>query len=302
MTVLSTDYDLAVTGGDYRRLPSEISANPYSGSLLSYAADGYVHELVAGEPFAGVCRIAIETADAATADGTRYIEAVGGEFYATVPLAATVANIGQRVFATDDATFTMTQASASTFVGRVVGIESATKAIVLMRTQEYVAADWYAMIAASAALTNSTTRTAFASYTIKAGSLRVGSRIKVRGQVIATATNSTDTLLVDIGGAVGGTPAIIVGTAATDVANDNVAMIDAELVIRTLGDTGTLAGSSWLTTTIAANLTAAPVLAKVVSTTVNTNADIVLGLYGTWSAASASDSARADLFTVEVTR
>lgn len=302
MTALAVDTDLFVTGGDYRRLPSEISANPYSGSLLSYAADGYVHELVAGEPFAGVCRQSIETADAATSDGSRYIDATGGEFYATVTLSATVANIGQRVFATDDATFTFTQASASTYVGRVVGIESSTKAIVLMQTQELVSCDWFAMIAASSALTNSTTRTAFASYTIKGGSLRVGSRIKVKGQVIATATNSTDTLLVDIGGAVGGTPAIIVGTAATDVANDNVAMIDAEFVIRTLGATGTLAGSSYLTTTIAANLTAAPVLAKIVSTTVDTTSDVVLGLYGTWSVASASNSARADLFTVEVTR
>jgi hypothetical protein len=302
MTALSADFDLAVTGGDYRRLPSEAAANPYNGSLLSYAADGYVHELVAGEPFAGVCRVPIDTSDAATADGSRYIEAVGGQFYATVTLTATVANIGQRVFATDDATFTLTQASASTFVGRVVGIESATKAIILMQTQELVQIDSFAMIAAGAALTNSTTRTAWATYTIKAGSLRVGSRIRVRGQVIATATNSTDTLLVDIGGAVGATPAIIVGTAATDVANDNVAMIDADIVVRTLGATGTLAGSAWLTTAIAANLTAAPVLAKIVSTTVNTTADIVLGLYGTWSVASASNSARADLFTVDVIR
>jgi hypothetical protein len=302
MTVLSVDADLAVTGGDYRRLPSEISANPYSGSLLSYAADGYVHELVAGEPFAGVCRQAIESADAATADGTRYIDAIGGEFYATVTLSATVANIGQRVFATDDATFTLTQASASTYVGRVVGIESATKAVILMQTQELVAIDSFAMIAASGVVANTTTRTAYATYTIKAGSLRVGSRIRVRGQVIATATNSSDTLLVDIGGAVGGTPAIIVGTAATDVANDNVAMIDADIVVRTLGTTGTLAGSAWLTTAIAANLTAAPVLAKIVSTTVATDADIVLGLYGTWSVANPGNSSRADLFTVDVIR
>lgn len=302
MVALTIDSDIFPTGGDYRRLPSEISANPYVGSLLSFAADGYVHELVAGEPFAGVCRQAIETADAATADGTRYIDAMGGEFYATVTLTATVANIGQRVFATDDATYTLTQVSASTYVGRVVGIESATKAIVLMQTQELVAVDYFDMIAASAAVTNTVTRTAFATYTIKAGSLRVGSRIRVKGQVIATATDSTDTLLVDIGGAVGGTPAIIVGTAATNVANDNVAAIDADMVVRTLGASGTLAGTAWVTTTIAARLTSAPVLANIVSTTVATTADIVLGLYGTWSVAAAANSARADHFTVEVIR
>ena len=302
MTALTIDTDLAVTGGDYRRLPSEVNANPYSGSLLSFASDGYVHELVAGEPFAGVCTMAIGAVAVATADGGRYIDSTGGEFYATMTLSATVADIGRRVYATDDATLTFAQASASTFVGRVVGIESSTKAIVMCRTQELVTVESFAMIAASAALSNSTTRTAFASYTIKGGSLRAGSRIRVRGQVIATATNSTDTLLIDIGGAVGATPAIIVGTAATDVANDNVAMIDADIVIRTIGQTGTLAGTAWLTTALAANLTAAPVLAKIVSTTVDTTADIVMGIYGTWSVASASNSARADAFTVEVTR
>jgi hypothetical protein len=302
MAVLTADTDLSITGGDYRRLPSEISANPYSGSLLSFAADGMVHELVAGEPFAGVCTMAIDSSDAATADGSRYIDATGGEFYATIPMTVAATDIGRRVFATDDGTYTMTQVSACTFIGRVIGLESTARAIVLCYTQELVPVDTFAMLGAGAALTNTTTRTAWATYTIKAGSLRVGSRIKVKGQVIATATNATDTLLVDIGGAVGATPAIIVGTAATDVANDNVAAIDAEFVIRTLGATGTLAGSAWLTTTIAANLTAAPVLARIASTTVNTTVDIVLGLYGTWSVASASNSARADLFSVEVYR
>ena len=68
MTALSLDSDIAPTGGQFRRLPSEISANPYAGSLLSFALDGFVRELVAGEPFAGVARTPIETKDAATAD------------------------------------------------------------------------------------------------------------------------------------------------------------------------------------------------------------------------------------------
>jgi hypothetical protein len=299
---LTADIDLAPSGGKYARLLSEINANPYSGSLLSYANDGYVHELVAGEAFAGVCVKTIETPSSATADGNRYIDAMIGEFLLTIPLTVSVADFGRRVYATDDGTYTFTQAGASTLIGRVAAFDSTSKAIVLCRTQSLQWADAFTMTAASSAISNTTTRTAFASYTIKAGTLRVGSRIRVRGQVIATATNSTDTLLVDVGGAVGGTPAAIVGTTATDVANNNVAAIDADMVIRTIGDTGTLAGFAYLTNTIAANLTAAPVLAIIASTTVNTNADITLGLYGTWSVANAGNSARADHFTVEVTR
>jgi hypothetical protein len=302
MAVLTIDADLGLTGGTFRRLPSEISANPFSGSLLSFAADGYVHELVAGEPFAGVCRHAIQTADVATADGSRYIDAVAGMFIATITLSATVADINRRVYATDDGTFSFTQAAASTYIGRVLGIESSTKAIVLCQTSDTVDADHFSLAAAGTALTNTVTRTALASYTIKAGSLRVGSRIRVRAVAIATATNSTDTLLLDIGGAVGGTPAAIASATATDVADNNIACFDLDLVIRTIGDTGTLAGGGIFTRAPAAAGTAVAPVGLVASTTINTNADLVLGLYGTWSVASASNSCRADLFTVDLIR
>lgn len=136
---LSQNVDLAVTGGDYRRLPSEINANPFDGSLLSYAAaDGQVHELVAGEPFAGVCRMRIPSADAATADGSRFIEATGGTFNIT----ATISGVGQddvvhrrKVFASDDGTLTFT-ALGNTEIGVVVGVDAAGRAIVLCTTAD----------------------------------------------------------------------------------------------------------------------------------------------------------------------
>jgi hypothetical protein len=135
MTVLSVDADLAPTGGQYRRLPSEISANPYGGSLLSFAVDGYVRELVAGEPFAGIARVGIETADAAAADGSRYIEAVSGTFTITATLSGVAqddAAHGRDVYATDDATLTFTP--TGTKIGRVIGLDG-TKAIILCNTE-----------------------------------------------------------------------------------------------------------------------------------------------------------------------
>lgn len=137
MTALSVDADLALAGGTFRRLPSEISANPFSGSLLTFAADGYAHELVAGEPFAGVCRGSIATADAATADGSRHIEAISGEFTIT----ATISGVAQddayhrrEVYASDDATLTFTP-TGNTRIGRVIGVDG-SKAIILCQTAE----------------------------------------------------------------------------------------------------------------------------------------------------------------------
>jgi hypothetical protein len=141
MAVLTIDADLAPTGGTFRRLPSEVSANPYSGSLLSYAVDGYVRELVAGEPFAGIARSAIETADAATADGSRYIEAVSGEFIITATLSGVAqddAAHGREVYASDDGTLTFTP-SGNTRIGRVIGVDG-TKAVILAATARMAAA------------------------------------------------------------------------------------------------------------------------------------------------------------------
>jgi hypothetical protein len=137
MTALVKEVDLSVTGGDFRRLASEISANPFAGSLLSMAADGYVRELVAGEPFAGICRTSIPTANAASADGASYIEAIGGQFV----LEAVISGIGQddaalrrKVYASDDATLTFT-AKENTYIGEVIGVDG-TKAIILCRTTD----------------------------------------------------------------------------------------------------------------------------------------------------------------------
>lgn len=141
MTALSQNVDLAATGGEYRRLPAEINANPYQGSLLSYAADGYVHELVAGEKFAGVNRTRVPTAEVATADGQRQFDAIGGEFTITVTLAgAAIDDVAHRrnVYASDDATFTFT-ANGNTLIGRIIGIDAAGKAIILAQTADFAA-------------------------------------------------------------------------------------------------------------------------------------------------------------------
>ncbi len=300
MTVLAIDVDRAIHGGELRRQPLEAAANPYNGSALSINKNGYVHELVAGERFAGFAIKAVPTAYAPATDGAGLVDSIGGRFQAILPItSAVIGDVGRKVYATDDNTFSYTQASASTYIGTVIGLESSGNAIVECVTAELVPELRYQLAAAGTALTNTVTRTALASTTIKAGTLKVGSRIRVRAQAIATATNSTDTLTLDIGGAVGGTPASIVASTATDVANNAIGTIDMEIVIRTVGATGTYAGFAKVST-LAASGTAAPVEVVIASATIDTTADLVLGLYGTWSVANAGNSCRADTFTVDV--
>lgn len=146
MTALAQNADRRIAGGDYARLPSEVSANPYQGSLLSFAADGYVRELVAGEVFAGVCSQQIATADAAAADGGRTIDAITGEFLMEMALSGVAQDdVTHRraVFASDDATLTFT-ASGNTFVGHVVGVAATNVAIVAAKTNR-TATDAYGL-------------------------------------------------------------------------------------------------------------------------------------------------------------
>src|ERR1700742_4406776 len=71
----------------------------------------------------------------------------------------------------------------------------------------------YNQVAAGTALTNSTTETLLGSFTIPANTLKAGDLLRFRYQGIATATNSTDTLLhkLYIGGLAG--TALLTGTA-----------------------------------------------------------------------------------------
>ncbi len=138
MTALTVEADRALTGGQARRLPVEINANPFVGSALSFAADGYVHELVSGEVFAGFCTETIQTKDAATADGSRFVEVKAGAFVALLTISGVAIDDVQhrrKVYASDDNTFAM--AGSGTLIGEVIGLDSSGKAIVLCESDGY---------------------------------------------------------------------------------------------------------------------------------------------------------------------
>ena len=159
----------------------------------------------------------------------------------------------------------------------------------------------YSSVAASAAHTNTTTEALFdKQYSIPANTLKAGSVIKVRYQGIATATNSTDTLAINlyIGGLAG--TALLTGT-ATDVADNNIFAGECVIQIRTIGASGTFVAVGTHTKVPAASGTAVHDITQITaSTTIDTTAAQVIGVGADWSVASASNSCRLDLMIVEI--
>lgn len=157
----------------------------------------------------------------------------------------------------------------------------------------------HAAVAAGTALTASSTETLLGSYSIPANTLKAGTVIKLRYQGIATATNSTDTLTIKayIGGLAG--TAIITGT-ATDATNNDIFVGEALIQIRTAGESGTFVSMASHNKVPAASLTASPVYEFKASTAIDTTAAQVVGVSGTWSTTSASNSCRLDIMVVEI--
>lgn len=153
----------------------------------------------------------------------------------------------------------------------------------------------YSNTAASSAITNTTTATDFSlSYTIPANSMKAGDVYRIRGQGIATATNSTDTLAIDL--EFGGVDLFTI--AAADVADNDIFQFDVDVLIRTIGASGTLVANGMASAHGAAGTATGRSRFKA-STTIDTTAAALVVAEATWSVASASNSCRLDCFTVE---
>jgi hypothetical protein len=149
-------------------------------------------------------------------------------------------------------------------------------------------------VAASAAVTNTVAETAFdKKWTQPQNTLRAGDILKVRLLVRATATNSTDTLNVKL--KIGTT--VVAQTGAVDVANDDVAYIDMDIVIRTIGAAGTLVAAGVTSIGTAGTATTRP--AHLASTAVDTTVAQDITASATWSVANAGNSCRLEILSVE---
>lgn len=152
----------------------------------------------------------------------------------------------------------------------------------------------YAQVAASAAVSNTAAETNFdKTYTLPANKPKAGDALRIRAQVIASATNATDTLVVRIKlGSI-----MIVATPTVDVGNDDIAVIDVTILFRTVGAAGTMVAFGFAS--LGANGTATGRAVSLPSTAVDTTAALVIAVSAQWSAASAGNSCRLDGLLVE---
>jgi hypothetical protein len=160
----------------------------------------------------------------------------------------------------------------------------------------------YVRTTVGTALTNSTTPTNLATCpSIPANVLKVGDKIRIQAQVIATATNSTDTLnlkpqIVPASGSTIELPSL----GAFDVATNDIWLLDFELTVRVIGASGKIVGMGSIASGVSGTVTLKGVY--LAETTINTTIGQTIGVQGTWSVADAGNSCRLDILSAELIR
>lgn len=148
-------------------------------------------------------------------------------------------------------------------------------------------------------VTNTNTETVFSTgtYTIPANRLQAGTVITVVAAVTVTGVAAADTLRlrVRIGGASG---TVLALSPAIAVAANDTAFITCTAVVRTAGATGTVIGSALGAGPDAPSAVGYGWSSVGTSTTLDTTATQAVVCTATWSATSASNVARLDVFNV----
>jgi predicted RecA/RadA family phage recombinase len=220
---------------------------------------------------------------------------IDGVFDVTKATGAIVA--GDNIY-WDEANSNATRTPAGNkYLGKAVIAAASGDARVKVRIGRNVGADLIkAAVAAGTALTASSTKTILDSVGIPANALKAGDVIRVRAQVIATATNSTDTLAVtlDFGGAV------IATTGAVDVANNDIGWVDFDIVVRTAGASGTMVAAGVVALGVPGTVTAKP--KSMASTALDTTVANTVAINGTWSTTDVGNSCRLDVLNVQILR
>lgn len=215
--------------------------------------------------------------DLAAASGTLFTDGEDVYFDATNKLAVPAGNA--------NANFRFGRAVAAKISG-VTSVRALINAVSGLAARAVTTAD-------SAAVTNTVAETVIGTLSIPANSLSQGRVVEFFAGVIATATNSTDTFRfrVRLGGVAG---AVIADTTAIDLANSDTGVISGQVVVREDGAAGSIVGAALSTLKTTANQTLLD------ATALDTTAATTLVLTCTESVASASNSARATLFTASV--
>jgi hypothetical protein len=128
MTTLAVDSPQVLVGGDMGSTPIIAADIVYEGAMIGDNGAGYGRPLVAGDKFLGHN---IEQVDNTLgAAGAKNIRHRTGKYRMVCNLVGLITDVGQPVYASDDATLSMYAGITTTknsYVGKIVRYESATK-------------------------------------------------------------------------------------------------------------------------------------------------------------------------------
>lgn len=151
-----------------------------------------------------------------------------------------------------------------------------------------------ANVAASAAITATSGETAFdKSYSIAANTLAAGDHFKVRAQGIITAQNASDTLIIR--SKIGSVE--IVSTGAIEPVPNDIWVVEYDLIVRTIGASGTIVAAGTYAIGTVGTVTAKPFLKA--SATLDTTAASNITVTAQWSSADAGNSTRLDVLSLQ---
>jgi hypothetical protein len=155
----------------------------------------------------------------------------------------------------------------------------------------------YTLLAAGTALTNSTAETVLGSYEIPANGLQAGKVYQLSGAVVATATNSTDTLRIRVRvGPTTLTGTVVADSGAVDVANGDVVAWSLTATVRNTGSTSVVLVSGFCSAPGAEGTATARVAFE--SLSLDSTVAQKIEATGLWSVANAGNSCRCDSFLV----
>ena len=282
--------------GERISVPVAASTTIYEGTMFFINAAGYA----VGDTGTGANRfggIAIAKADNSSgAAGDVRVEGWRTGVFELVGSSFSQADVGKVAYASDNWTITTTYSASAVRLGLVQEYVSATNLRVAIDGSVGDGLE-YAAVAASTAISATSSETAFDNaHSIPANSLRPGDVIRVRAQLVATATNSTDTLDMQL--RLGTTD--ILATGAVDVANGDIGYIDADIVVRTIGASGTMVAAGITALGVPGTVTGKPKF--MASTTLDTTAAISVNVSVTWSSTNAGNSCRLDIMDVQILR
>jgi len=133
MTTLAADAPMTQVVGDRNHIGIIAADIVYEGAMVGDNGAGYGRPLTAGDVFVGHCVEKVDNASGAA--GAKNIELLSGRYRQKVALVGLVTNVGQPVYASDDAVVTFVAVSNS-YVGVISRYVSATHMEVEFRPGE----------------------------------------------------------------------------------------------------------------------------------------------------------------------